>query len=503
MPLENELLNQGLERLQAGDYEAALNLLDRAIAENPRQPDAWYQKGLVLQKLGRYVEAVVANQKFSALTRALKKVSKTQVKSKYSVLSMASQQSDSAERWYAQGTQEFQLGSFEDAIASFDKALKMKLDNHEVWHNRGTALGSLGCYEEAVASFDEALKHKPNFHEAWYNRGIALSKLKQYDKVIASYDKALKFKPDHIEAWYYRGVVLCDNLNRHEEAIACFDKVLELSPDYPQGWNRKGVVLCDHLNRYEEAIACFDKALELNLGFHQAYFNRGVALSQCQRHEAAIDSYDMALKLNPDDHKTWGNRGAALYFIKRYEDAIASFDKALDLKINDYQTWKNRGDSVLSSPVYSKFSALVVGSSLSQHSPQLNQRGYSGQVITLEFGLTQVAPHSEEWGYLQYALGEAHFNQSKLEQKLGHNPSPYWQKARDGLDLALSISSVEVFPKLRLETLQLMIRILLAQCNNATAQVRRKEAVELLHTLLNQAPTSFQKKPDRSRVLRS
>jgi tetratricopeptide (TPR) repeat protein len=56
MPLGNELLNQGIERLQAGDYEAALILLDRAIAQNPEQPDGFYQKGLVLQKLGRYVK---------------------------------------------------------------------------------------------------------------------------------------------------------------------------------------------------------------------------------------------------------------------------------------------------------------------------------------------------------------------------------------------------------------------------------------------------------------
>jgi Tfp pilus assembly protein PilF len=48
MPLENELLRQGVERLQAGEYDTALNLFDQAIAHNPKQPDAWYQKGLVL-----------------------------------------------------------------------------------------------------------------------------------------------------------------------------------------------------------------------------------------------------------------------------------------------------------------------------------------------------------------------------------------------------------------------------------------------------------------------
>ncbi|MDY6786372.1 MAG: tetratricopeptide repeat protein [Cyanobacteriota bacterium] len=29
----------------------------------------------------------------------------------------------------------------------------------------------MGRYEEAVASYDAALKIKPEYHEAWYNRG--------------------------------------------------------------------------------------------------------------------------------------------------------------------------------------------------------------------------------------------------------------------------------------------------------------------------------------------
>jgi CHAT domain-containing protein len=134
-----------------------------------------------------------------------------------------------------------------------------------------------------------------------------------------------------------------------------------------------------------------------------------------------------------------------------------------------------------------------VGATLNQRNPQLNQRGYSGQVITLEFGLTQVVPHSDGWGGLHLGLGEAHFEQGKLEQQLGHNPSLYWQKTRHCLNLALSVLSVEAFPELRLEALQLMIRVLLVQGDNSTAQTHLKASSKLLHTLLNQAPTILQK----------
>ncbi len=69
---------------------------------------------------------------------------------------------------------------YEEAIAAYDQALKLKPDYHHAWNNRGIALGNLGRYEEAIAAYDQALKLKPDYHHAWNNRGIALRDLKSY-----------------------------------------------------------------------------------------------------------------------------------------------------------------------------------------------------------------------------------------------------------------------------------------------------------------------------------
>ncbi len=95
-----------------------------------------------------------------------------------------------------------------DAIASYDQALKIKLDYYEALNNRGNALFNIGRIQEEIASYDQALKIKLDYHEAWYNRGIALDKLDKYEGAIFSYDQALKFKSDYYEAWYNRGIAL-------------------------------------------------------------------------------------------------------------------------------------------------------------------------------------------------------------------------------------------------------------------------------------------------------
>ena len=47
---------------------------------------------------------------------------------------------------------------YEEAIASFDRAIESKSDRSEAWYGRGVALSALGRNEEAVASFDRSIE---------------------------------------------------------------------------------------------------------------------------------------------------------------------------------------------------------------------------------------------------------------------------------------------------------------------------------------------------------
>jgi Tetratricopeptide repeat len=55
-------------------------------------------------------------------------------------------------------------------------------------------------FDEALASYDKALALKPDYAEVFNNRGNTLLELKRVDEALASYDKALALKPDYAEA---------------------------------------------------------------------------------------------------------------------------------------------------------------------------------------------------------------------------------------------------------------------------------------------------------------
>lgn len=109
-------------------------------------------------------------------------------------------QPDKDEAWNNRGITLEKLGRLEEAIASYDQALKIKPDDHEAWYNRGVALRKLGQLEEAISSYDQALKIKPDFHEAWYNRSDPLFKLGRWKEGMASINKAQEINPDFINA---------------------------------------------------------------------------------------------------------------------------------------------------------------------------------------------------------------------------------------------------------------------------------------------------------------
>jgi tetratricopeptide (TPR) repeat protein len=239
-----------------------------------------------------------------------------------------------SELWHKKGLIHAMGKEYEQAIASYDRALEFKPDDHEAWYNRGFALADLGRLEEAIASWDRALEFKPDDPEAWNNRGNALANLGRLAEAIASFDRALEIKPDDHDAWNYRGFALAD-LGRFEQAIASYDRALEIKPDDPYAWNNRGIAL-DNLRRFEQAIASYDRALEFKPDLHQAWNNRGIALRNLRRFEQAIASYDRALEINSNYADAYYNKACCYGLQNNVELAIENLQRAINLDV-EYQ----------------------------------------------------------------------------------------------------------------------------------------------------------------------
>lgn len=88
------------------------------------------------------------------------------------------------------------------ALASFDRALELKPDNPKTWRNRGTALRELKRPDEAMASFDRAIEIDPGFADAMVGRGELLQEMHRTAEAIESFRAALAGGKD-LETLHY------------------------------------------------------------------------------------------------------------------------------------------------------------------------------------------------------------------------------------------------------------------------------------------------------------
>ncbi|HEX3502800.1 MAG TPA: tetratricopeptide repeat protein [Xanthobacteraceae bacterium] len=222
------------------------------------------------------------------------------------------------------------LRRFDEALASYDRAIELRLDSSEIHTNRGNALHELKRHQEALASYDRALALRPDHIEALANRGVALLALERFEEALAGCDRALALQPDFAEALCNRGLAQY-RLTRFAEALASHERALALRPDYAEAhYNRANALLA--LERLEEALAAYDHVLTLRANYPEALLNRGSVLEKLKRFEDALASYDRAIALRPNYAEVHANRGIVLEKIDRFEESLASYGRALALQ---------------------------------------------------------------------------------------------------------------------------------------------------------------------------
>ncbi|MEA5565652.1 TPR end-of-group domain-containing protein, partial [Anabaena sp. UHCC 0399] len=55
--------------------------------------------------------------------------------------------------------------------------------------------------EEAISSYDQAVKFKPDFHEAWYNKACCYAIENNIEKAIENLQIAINFNPEECREW--------------------------------------------------------------------------------------------------------------------------------------------------------------------------------------------------------------------------------------------------------------------------------------------------------------
>ena len=159
-----------------------------------------------------------------------------------------------------------EMGDLDGAMDDCSKAIFYDSTSYIAHLNRGIVYGAREEYEDALASFDKALKIHPFNPESYMQRGYIKFKMLDYKSAINDYSVAIKYNPGNPEYYFYRGNAFAD-FGDLPTAIEDYSKTIELNPYHAKAWFIRGMA---YIETGEKARGCENLKKSLDLGYEWA-----------------------------------------------------------------------------------------------------------------------------------------------------------------------------------------------------------------------------------------
>ena len=163
---------------------------------------------------------------------------------------------------------------------------------------RGLVRVYLGDFDQAIADYDRALRIQSKLVEAYVGRGIARDSKGDHDGALVDYNRAISIEPKSAYAYFRRGNILVEKSD-FGGALRDFDRVLELEPNYAWAHSARGRTLMKQ-RQFELAAAAFTTALKLDPTMEEAYGNRGLSLIVMGRETEGLADLKKSIELRPE-----------------------------------------------------------------------------------------------------------------------------------------------------------------------------------------------------------
>ena len=148
----------------------------------------------------------------------------------------------------------------QDAIASFENALKVDATNFDALNGLINLYGKSQQVDQAHARIDQALATYPNNASLHYLKAQAYGYQQNASSVEAELNKALEVDPNYLPA-YSALASLYINAKQEDRAIAQYQKIIELRPENATAYTLIGI-LEDQRKNFDVAAENYRKALE-------------------------------------------------------------------------------------------------------------------------------------------------------------------------------------------------------------------------------------------------
>jgi Tfp pilus assembly protein PilF len=218
---------------------------------------------------------------------------------------------------------EYQKG-LQNATAQYLEGLQARGDDYINHYNLGNFYLSRRDTDQAIRSFETAIKLRPDYLASHVNAAFAYNAAGRNDKAEASFRKALELDPNSLVVHINLGMLLGEQ-KRTQDAEQVFRKVLELDPNSAVAAYNLGVILAP--KQPAEAIRWCGKAYQL-----QPDEPKYVYLYQNAKQKAAINVLQSMVKRRVPYSDAYAFLGSIYQRQKELDKAITIYQAAVNNK---------------------------------------------------------------------------------------------------------------------------------------------------------------------------
>jgi tetratricopeptide (TPR) repeat protein len=290
-----------LQQYDAGDWESALLVIERAIFDFPSYADLQYRRGLLLAELNRLPDAILAFDVAVAINPRF------------------------VNALLAQGLCCLAQNRWSQAADVLSRALREEPQYADIAYGHAVAAFAMRELEEASTSLSAALAVNPKFWRARVAMALVDFESDRRAAAVAGLENALSchmpqgpllWAPEH-------------PLERREAGASAFwSAAVLLHPEYPDLHLQLGLAELER-GALDAAAAAFSRATLLHPGYAEAHAGLGKVAIQSGVFDRAVLHLTRALDVSPRWADVWCLLAEARFEMGELSSAAADFEQSL------------------------------------------------------------------------------------------------------------------------------------------------------------------------------
>jgi tetratricopeptide (TPR) repeat protein len=240
----------GVLASQGNNQPAAIELITKALARDPKQPEYWINLGTAFRRMANPDQAITCYRNALALDP----------NSEYALNNLGVALRDK--------------GLYVESIAAFKKALAINPRNFEAQNNLGGSYHLAGRHGDAAEALRTAMAMNPGDPTVYNNLAVNLRILGETDEAIPLLREAIQLDPNYADAHNTLSAALMD-AGKYDAAMEHAQRAAELNPNLAEALANVAA-LYQVMGKLDEALESNRKAIAVNPRFAGAYWNLGL-----------------------------------------------------------------------------------------------------------------------------------------------------------------------------------------------------------------------------------